>query len=210
MIEQQIRTWDVLDENVLALYDQVLREDFIADEKLKPLAYAEMELPIAEGQTLLEPKLEARLLQELAPGKTEHILHVGAGSGFFATLLGLLAGTVVSAEIRQTLATAAAERIRRTPAGGKVSVVCADAVHGYAAAAPYDAIVLTGSTPLLSDSLAGQLNSGGRVLAVVGSSPAMRLCLYEKLGAGLSLVRSILEVDIPPLDNAPHLPRFQL
>ena len=106
MIEQQIRTWDVLDENVLALYDQVLREDFIADEKLKPLAYAEMELPIAEGQTLLEPKLEARLLQELAPGKTEHILHVGAGSGFFATLLGLLAGTVVSAEIRQTLATA--------------------------------------------------------------------------------------------------------
>ena len=92
MIEQQIRTWDVLDENVLALYDQVLREDFIADEKLKPLAYAEMELPIAEGQTLLEPKLEARLLQELAPGKTEHILHVGAGSGFFCDFVGPAGG----------------------------------------------------------------------------------------------------------------------
>lgn len=205
MVEQQIRAWDVLDEEVLSLYDEIRREDFVPPA-VRGLAYADMMLPIGDGQVMLEPKLEARMLQELAPRKDESILHIGCGSGFFAALLGRLAGAVVSAEIRAELAESAAERIRRT--GAATRVVHADAAHGLEQHAPYDAIVLTGSLPSLPAALLAQLRDGGRLLAVVGVAAPMRLQLVEKRAGAALPVRDILETGIPPLENAPACPKF--
>lgn len=206
MVERQIRTWDVLDERVLSLYadGQLLREDFVTDPTCCELAYADMMLPTAGGQVMLEPKLEARMLQELAPCPHEKILHVGGGSGFFAALLGRLAQEVISVEILPDLADTAAVRL----GSGNVRVICADAARGYAAAAPYDAIVLTGSTPSIAEEFFAQLKSGGRLLAVVGDAPAMRLCRVQKTADESIIRHDILETSIPPLLNAPSTEVF--
>ncbi|MCH9704737.1 MAG: protein-L-isoaspartate O-methyltransferase [Proteobacteria bacterium] len=208
MIEQQIRTWEVLDASVLALYADasIAREKFIPDAQQKSLAYADMALPIGSGQLMLEPKLEARMLQALAPRADEHILHIGCGSGFFAALLGKLAGTVVSVEIRPELAASAAARL--STVAPNVTVVEGDGAHGWAAAAPYDAIVLTGATSVLAEEFLAQTKDNGRVLAVVGSPPAMTLRLWHKNNGVVFLQHDILETDIPLLDNAPTAAAF--
>lgn len=203
MIEQQLRTWEVLDDKVLALYaDQALaRENFIADADKKGLAYADMALPIGGGQYMLEPKLEGRMLQTLAPAAAEKILHIGTGSGFFAALLGRLAAEVISIEIRPDLAQVAA--IRLAAVAGNVRVIVGDGSRGWPEYAPYDAIVLTGAVAELTDDWLPQLTDSGRLLAVVGRSPAMILRLLSKDKGGVCIQRDILETDIPLLDNAP-------
>lgn len=207
MIAQQIRTWEVLDARVLALYAEAAlqREDFIADAEKKPFAYADMALPIAAGQVMLEPKLEARMLQALAPTAEETILHIGGGSGYFAALLGHLAQRVVSVELHAALAEAAQARLRPF---ANVSVVCADGAHGLPQSAPYDAIVFTASVPRLSPQLPAQLRENGRVLAVIGKPPAMKLQLLRRDGDTLRVQRDILETNIPPLENAPAAEEF--
>lgn len=200
MIEQQIRTWEVLDERVLALYadDTLQRESFIAEADKKPFAYADMMLPIGEGQVMLEPKLEARMLQTLAPDPREKILHIGCGSGYFAALLGRLAAQVISVENRPALASAAEARL-----GGfsNIRVVCADGAAGLPAEAPYDTIVFTAALPHLPPALEGQINEGGKLLAVIGSAPAMTLRLYRKQHGLLHVQQDILETHLPLLDN---------
>ena len=208
MIEQQLRTWEVLDSDVLALYadDTLRREDFIDAEDKKSLAYADLALPLAEGQFMLEPKLEARMLQCLAPRRQEKILHIGTGSGFFAALLGRLAAQVISVEIRPSLAAAAAARLASVPT---VLPVTGDGAGGWPAQAPYDAIVFTGALPRLPAGLAAQLADGGRVLAVIGSAPVMTLHLFVKDSNGVLACRQhILETVIPLLDNTPALNEF--
>lgn len=203
MIEQQLRTWEVLDSDVLSLYadDTLRRDNFIAAPEKKALAYADMALPIEEGQCMLEPKLEARLLQSLAPQRREKILHIGSGSGFFAALLGRLAAQVISVEIRPQLAETAAARL--APVSPAVTVVTGDGARGWPAQAPYNAIVFTAALPHLPAELSAQLAAGGRVLAVIGSAPAMTLQLFVKDSNGVLYCRqSILETVIPPLDNA--------
>ena len=182
MIEQQIRTWDVLDERILDLYHQVEREDFVVDTAHRNLAYGDLSLPIGEGEVMLEPKLEARMLQILAPVAGEKILHVGAGSGFFAALLGRLAGFVLSVEISPTLAAAAQKRL--SAAGiNNVDVKIGDGAGGFADGAPFDAVVLTGSVPFVNASFFSILKDGGRLLAVEGEAPAMTLRLTQKRSA---------------------------
>ena len=202
MIEQQIRTWEVLDNRVLALYaeDTLQRESFIAQEDKKPFAYADMMLPIGEGQVMLEPKLEARMLQALAPDPQEKILHIGCGSGYFAALLSRLAEQVTSMEIRPALARAAEARLGGFP---NIRVVCADGAHGLPTDAPYDTLVFTAALPHLPPSLAEQLNEGGKLLAVIGSAPAMTLKLFRKQYGALHVQHDILETHLPLLDNLP-------
>lgn len=208
MIEQQIRTWDVLDDAVLALYadDTLRREDFIADPGKKALAYADLALPIAHGQAMLEPKQEARMLQALRPTARETILHIGCGSGFFAALLGRLARQVVSVESRPALAQAAAARL--AAAAPNVAVVTGDGAGGWPDRAPYDAIVYTAGLAALPPQLAAQLKDGGRLLAFVGEFPVMSLQLLQKQNGELCLQRAILEAMLPMLDNAPAAETF--
>lgn len=206
MVEQQIRPWGVFSDRVLALYRRLPRERFVP-EGLAGIAHADIEVPIGEGQRMLPPKVEARMLQELAPRPGDKALHVGAGSGFFSALLALMAGTVHAVEINGTLAGRARERIGECGLPN-VTVHHADGARGFAGHAPYDIVVLTGSTPVLAEELVGQLAPGGRLLAPVGTAPIMSVRLVEAAAGGKTAATDLFEYYIDPLENAPHPPGF--
>ncbi|WP_284618872.1 protein-L-isoaspartate O-methyltransferase family protein [Aquabacterium humicola] len=172
MIEQQIRPWDVLDASVLQLLATLKREEFVP-AAYRALAFVDAEVPLPEGQCMLAPKIEARLLQEAHVQRHERVLEVGAGSGFMAALLGHRAQSVVSLEIRPALVQLAQDNLRRA-AISNVSVRQADGAQGLAAEAPFDVIVLSGSVALLPQVLLDQLRIGGRLIAIVGSEPVMQ------------------------------------
>ena len=178
MIEQQIRPWDVLDQSVLSLLAVVKREDFVP-AAFKAMAFVDAEVPLPGGQCMLAPKVEARLLQELAVLKHENVLEVGAGSGFMAALLGHKAQQVHTLEIDPALAAMARANLRR--AGSvNVTVLHADGAHGLAAEGPFDVIVLSGSVAEVPPALLAQLKLGGRLVAVVGQLPIMRASLTTR------------------------------
>lgn len=207
MIERQIRAWEVLDERVLDLYRAVPRADFFPPER-RALAYADRALPLGRGQFALEPKQEARMLQEMRLRGDERVLHIGTGSGCFAALLARLCGEVVSVEIIPELAAAARARLAARGAAN-VAVEIGDAARGWPAAGACDAVVLTGSVPLVADGLREQTRPGGFILAVAGAAPAMTLQRLDKTASGRFVVRDILETVVPPLQNAPAPERFK-
>src|ERR1700710_767707 len=143
MIEQQIRPWDVLDKGVLGLLAVVRREDFVP-AAYRALAFVDTEIPLGEGEQMLPPRVEARLLQDLQVQRHERVLEIGSGSGFMAALLGHRAQSVISFEVRPDLARMATDNLRRSGATN-VTVMQADGVHGYPSEAPFDAIMLSGS-----------------------------------------------------------------
>ena len=186
MIEQQIRPWDVLDAEVLTLLAVVRREDFLPPAS-RSMAFVDTEvvLPTSTGpaQSMLAPKVEARLLQELDVGKHERVLEVGAGSGFMAALLGHRAQQVLSLEIDADLAAFASANLRRSGAAN-VTVRCADGAKGSPGEGPFDVIVLSGSVPQVPHVLLDQLKPGGRLVAIVGQLPIMQAVLYTRSLAG--------------------------
>ncbi|WP_350294507.1 protein-L-isoaspartate O-methyltransferase [Limnohabitans sp. Rim8] len=176
MIEQQIRPWEVLDGEVLALLSTVKREHFVP-AGLQALAFVDMELPLrgggAHGQAMLAPRLEARLLQDLAVQKHEKVLEIGTGSGYMAALLGRRAAHVLTLEIEHELATQARKNLA-TESVSNVEVRQADGANGAAAEGPFDVIVLSGSVAEVPQALLAQLKVGGRLAAIVGQEPMMR------------------------------------
>ena len=175
MIEQQIRPWQVLDQGVLALLAAVKREDFVP-LACRALAFFDIEVPLPEGQAMLAPKVEARLLQALHLARHERVLEVGAGSGHMAALLAHKAQHVYTLEIRPALAAMAAANLRNAGVAN-ATVVAADGAHGLPAEAPFDAIVLSGSVAEVPQALLDQLKAGGRLVAIVGQEPVMRAML---------------------------------
>lgn len=210
MIEQQIRPWDVLDPLVLKLLSVVRREDFVPSA-FRNLAFADMEIPLSadthSGQVMLPPRLEARMLQELNLKNTDTVLEVGTGSGFMAALLAAKAEFVYSVEIDTQLAEMARKNLQDA-AVANVCVEIGDASQGWAANAPYDVIVLSGSTPVLPDSLLRQLKVGGRLIAVVGDAPAMHLQLVTRTDEAAFRTVSVLETVVAPLVNAAQRNKF--
>src|SRR6218665_322117 len=183
MIEQQIRPWDVLEAGVLELLAVVRREDFVPAAH-KALAFMDTEVPlgdVARGQSMLAPRVEARLLQELKIARHEKVLEIGTGSGFMAAPLGHKAQQVVSLEIDPALAAQAADRLKRAGVMN-VTVLAQDGVAGLPAEAPFDAILLSGSVAELPAALLSQLKLGGRLAAVVGDEPVMRALLVTRVG----------------------------
>ena len=180
MIEQQIRPWDVLNTGVLELLAVVKREDFVPAE-YRGLAFVDTEVPLPGGQCMLAPKVEARLLQELAVHKHERVLEIGAGSGYMAALLAHRAQHVTTLEILPELAKVAADNLRRASIVN-ATVRQADGSRGLAAEAPFDAIVLSGSVAEVPQGLLGQLKVGGRLIAIVGQQPMMRATLVTRSG----------------------------
>ena len=176
MIEQQIRPWEVLDGEVLALLSTVKREHFVP-AGLQALAFVDMELPLrgggAHGQAMLAPRLEARLLQDLAVQKHEKVLEIGTGSGYMAALLGRRAAHVLTLEIEHELASQARKNLA-TENVSNVEVRQADGANGAAAEGPFDVIVLSGSVAEVPQALLAQLKVGGRLAAIVGQEPMMR------------------------------------
>lgn len=178
MIEQQIRPWEVLDPGVLSLLSVVRREDFVP-AAYRALAFVDTEVPLPNGQSMLEPKVEARLLQELAVHKHERVLEIGTGSGYMAALLAHQAQHVTTLEIDPELAAFATDNLRRA-AVVNVSVRQADGSKGLPAEAPFDVIVLSGSVAEVPSALLSQLKIGGRLSAIVGQLPIMRATLVTR------------------------------
>ena len=178
MIEQQIRTWEVLDPDVLSLLSIVKREDFVP-EAHRSMAFADTQVPLPHGQFMLEPKVEARLLQELGVQRHERVLEIGAGSGYMAALLAHRAQHVTTLEIDPELAMLATENLRKAWVMN-ASVIGADGSRPLPVEGPFDVIVLSGSVSEVPRSLLGQLKAGGRLVGVVGQLPIMRATLMTR------------------------------
>ncbi|WP_434514865.1 protein-L-isoaspartate O-methyltransferase [Dechloromonas sp. ARDL1] len=199
MIEQQIRPWDVLDPQVLDLLFVVKREDF-APAAYRNLAFADMEIPIGDGQTMLAPKIEAKMLQELGIKKTDKVLEIGTGSGYMAALLAARAEHVVTVEIRPEIAAAAKENLARAGVGN-VSIEVGNGVDGWSQRGPYDAIVVSGSVPSVSPSLLKQLRVGGRLAVITGEAPVMEAQLITCTAEGTYNTVNLFETVVPVLDG---------
>ena len=210
MVEQQIRTWEVLDQDVLDLLYLVPREEFVAPA-YKALAFSDMEIPIeatASGERMWQPKLEARVVQELAVKKTDLVLEVGTGSGYLTALLSHRAGHVHSVEIKPALVELGRRNLSRQGIDN-VTLHAGDASRGWPRQAPYDVIVLTGSTPVLPRAFLEQLAPGGRLFAVVGEAPAMGARLVTCTARDACATVDLFETVIAPLVNAEQPPRFR-
>lgn len=197
MIEQQIRPWEVLDQRVLDLLFVVKREDFVP-QAYKALAFADMEIPLGQGQSMLSPKLEARLLQELAVKKTDKALEIGTGSGYMAALLAAQAEHVVSVECNAQLADLA--RINLQNAGiGNVTVEVGDGARGWSQRGPYDVIVVSGALPQVPAELLKQLRVGGRLAVIVGAAPVMEAQLITCTAEGTYNTVNLFETVVPEM-----------
>ena len=216
MIEQQIRTWEVLDPTVLQLLNDVPRENFVPEEYFG-LAFADIEIPldanIALGQTMLSPKLEGRILQALKVQKTHSVLHIGTGSGYFTALLASLAKHVISIEIEADLSAQAAKNLAKNNIQN-VTLEVADAVLGRpsdhsANMQFYDVIVYTGSSPVEPAGVRQQLNIGGVLFMVLGQAPAMQATLIQRVSKTGFKQDVLFETCIPELMYAPQAQQFE-
>ena len=197
MIEQQIRPWEVLDPEVLGLLAAVKREVFVP-EALTLLAFADLELPIGHGQTMLPPKIEARILQEVGVRNTDIVLEVGTGSGHMAALLASKAEYVYSVEIDPVLAETARRNLRHAGVAN-VSVETGDASQGWSGPSPYDVIVISGSLPELPDVFLQQLKLGGRLAAFIGEAPVMEAQLIIRTADKAFNTTNLFETVVAPL-----------
>ena len=206
MIEQQIRPWEVLDPQVLDLLFVVKREDFVP-VAYRNLAFADMEIPIGQGQVMLAPRVEARFLQELGIKKTDKVLEIGTGSGYMAALLAARAEHVVTVECRAELAEFARENLKKAGVSN-VTIENGCGAQGWAARGPYDAIVVSASLPVVPEVLLKQLRVGGRLAIVVGEAPVMEAQLITCTGEGLYQTVNLFETVIPALDGVSAQPAF--
>ena len=207
MIEQQIRTWEVLDPIVLGLLHEVRREDFVPPEH-RALAFADLELPLGHGEAMMQPKVEARILQEMSLQPHETVYEVGTGSGYLTALLARRARHVTSAEIHPDLKARAAASLAAAGAAN-VTLLAGDSAQRPLADGTYDVIVLTGSTPVLAQVLLERLAPGGRLFAVVGDPPVMKATLVRHAAPGQYEHVEIFETLLKPLVNAPQPSRFR-
>jgi len=207
MLDQQIRPWEVIDERVLDAIAYSPREDYVPP-RYRTLAFVDMNIPLGHAQVMMAPKLEARLLQELKVRPIDKVLEIGTGSGYVTSLLALLGKHVHSVEIFPEFS-AAAQQTLNAHGVHNVTLEAGDAARGWERHAPYDAIFVSGSLPLLPHALKEQLTHGGRLIAVVGQSPVMEARLITRVDAANFREHSLLETDLPPLINADAPPRFR-
>jgi len=209
MIEQQIRPWEVLDPNVLALLSTVRREDFVPLAH-KALAFVDMEIPLGAGsnQVMLAPRVQARLLQDLAVQPTDKVLDIGSGSGFMAALLAHQAASVLSLEVDPALAAQAQANLQKAGVANAV-VRCADGSQGAAADGPFDVILLSGSVAEVPAVLLQQLSIGGRLVTIVGDEPMMRTTLITRSGDNSWTTTEPWDCNAPRLSGFAQPSRFK-
>lgn len=206
MIEQQIRTWEVLDQKVLDLVGEIHREDFIP-EPYRQLALADVNIPLLHGEVTLTPKMEARILQVLNIQTEDKILEIGTGCGYFTALLAKAGGTVHSVDIYPDF-TERSKSLLAEHGLNNVHLYSGDALHGWPANTPYDVIAVTGSVPAMIIEYQQQLNLGGRLFVIVGESPIMEAILITRVGQDEWSQESLFETDIPPLVGAAKKSNF--
>ncbi|MFU8838065.1 MAG: protein-L-isoaspartate O-methyltransferase family protein [Thiohalomonadaceae bacterium] len=199
MIEQQVRPWDVLDQQVLNQIARIPREEFVP-KALRSVAFSDTSLPIGNGQLMMEPKQEARLLQALALQPGDKVLEIGTGSGYLTALLASQAARVISVEIDAELLAQAREHLA---AQGIVNVELLEgnAARGWDAEQPYDAIAVTGSLPSIPTSLKENMQIGGRMFVVVGRAPMMQAMLVTRLNIKEWQELPLFETLLAPLQS---------
>ncbi|NLY26132.1 MAG: protein-L-isoaspartate O-methyltransferase [Alcaligenaceae bacterium] len=210
MVEQQIRPWDVLDTRVLQALFDVPRERYVP-APMQGLAFSDIELPLVVNavdthETMLFPKVEARLAQELQLKPTDCALEIGTGSGYQAALLAALCRHVTTVEIESRLVAFANENLKRNQVEN-VKVETGDAHAGWGTT-EFDAILLTGSVPVIPDALKYQLRVGGRLVAVVGQSPVMTACRVTRINAATFETKELFDTLIKPLRGT-STPKFK-
>jgi len=206
MIDQQVRTWSVLNPRVLDALGAVPRERFVP-EAYRGVAFADAQIPIGHGQHMLAPALEGRILQALAPVRGERVLEIGTGSGFLASCLAHLTGSVDSIEIHADLAAGAARAINDFGIS-RVAVETADALAREFDAA-YEVVAVTGALPAPERRLERALVVGGRMFVVIGTTRAMEARLVTRTGEDSWLSEALFETRIDPLVQAVAPSRFQ-
>lgn len=199
MVTQQVRAWEVLDPAVLGVLGEVPRERFVPPA-YRTLAFADTAIPLPEGQFMMTPQVEGRVLQALEIGPTDAILEIGTGSGFLAACLARLGAHVTSIEIRPALASAA-RRSLADAAIGNCEVLTEDAFQ-WRAPRPFDCIAVSGSLPVADPRFQDWLAPRGRLFVVVGQPPAMEAWLIRLHESGEFLRESLFETVLPPLDHA--------
>ncbi len=207
MIEQQIRTWEVLDPIVLQLLHKVPREHFVP-EAYQGLAFADIEIPLIDGQYMLTPKLEARILQSLNIKQSDEVLHIGTGSGYFTALLAHLAHHVTSLEVDAELSATAAYKLTEHDIHN-VSIELANGINGFPSKQPYDVIVFTGSSSVEPPNVREQLAINGVMFIVLGTAPVMQATLIQRLSETIYRQDVLFETCVPELDGAPHAESFK-
>jgi len=207
MIEQQIRPWNVLDQEVLDLLHVVKREQFVP-VAYQNLAFADVEIPLPGGDAMLAPKFEARILQDVGVRKHETVLEIGTGSGYMAALLAHRAAKVTTVEINPDNAALAKKNL--TNAGiHNVTVETGNGATGWDKGAPYDVIVISGALEVLPESILQQLKVGGRVAAIVGQAPAMEASIITRTGENAYSKINLFETNVRYLSGAPVPSHFQ-
>jgi protein-L-isoaspartate(D-aspartate) O-methyltransferase len=199
MVDQQIRTWEVLDPRVLDVLSTVPREAFVPPA-YRELAFADTPIPIGFGQSMLAPLLQGRILQSLAAIESDTVLEVGTGTGYLTAAFGLLAGSVHSIDIRAEFTAAATANLRTVPQA-RVQLETRDAFNG-APLGEYDVIAVTGSLPVYDTRFEQALRVGGRMFAVVGVAPVMDAILVRRVDSTEWIRESLFETVIDPLVNA--------
>lgn len=211
MVEQQIRTWEVLDQSVLDLLFAVKREDFVP-AAYRALAFVDMEIPLAHQQMMMAPKMEARILQDVAPKSNERVLEIGTGSGYLTALLAKRSESVTTIDIFDDFSREAASKLAR------IGIANVHFKTGDAAQTPhailgshetFDVVVLTGSVPVLPQTYLDVLNLNGRLFAIVGDAPAMKATVFTKTGDTSFAADELFETVLAPLVNAKQPSRFE-
>jgi protein-L-isoaspartate(D-aspartate) O-methyltransferase len=207
MIAQQIRPWEVIDERVLATFEGLARERFVDDDD-QGLAYADIAVPIGEGQTMMKPVQEARMLQALDVQPGDDVLEIGTGSGFTAACLAHLGGTVTSYETHASLSEAAARHLADNDINS-VELVVGNGLSASLAPESFDVIAVTGSLPVYPAGLEELLRPGGRMFVVVGEAPAMSAMLVSRTAEGEIWKEALFETVLPALEHAPQADHFE-
>ncbi|MFN2349933.1 MAG: protein-L-isoaspartate O-methyltransferase [Thioalkalivibrio sp.] len=207
MVEQQIRPWDVLDQNVLDVIEQTPRELFVVEEHLG-LAYADIEIPLGHGEAMMSPKVEARMLQALNVQPTDVCLEVGTGSGYVTCCLAKLGAQVDSVDLHDDFKYAAMKRLEALGITN-TALRQGDAATGWTVQRErYDAIAVTGSLPEYRDCFERQLNVGGRLFVVVGEAPVMEAMIITRLGENEFSREILFETCLKPLVGTEAKPHF--
>lgn len=206
MIKSQMRTWYVHDERVLDLIARMPRQDYMPAAS-RNLAYVDMNIPLGHGEVMMTPKSEARLVQELEITPADKILEIGTGSGYLTALLANLGRHVVSVEIRPEFTAEAATKLAHHGVRN-LTLEVGDGARGWDRQQPYDVILITGSLPILPAAFREALAPNGRMIAIVGQSPAMEVKLIRRTNGRAFNETSLFETDLPPLRNAIEPARF--
>ena len=207
MVEQQIRPWQVLDPQVLTVLSNVPRELFVP-QAYQALAYADTDIPLGHGETMVPPRVDARLMHDLQLTGTEKVLEIGTGSGYLAALLAGRAQRVVSLEINPELASNARNNLQRAGITN-VDVRVADGSTGASGDAPFDAIVLGGSVAEVPQALLQQLKVGGHLLAIVGQDHVMVATLYTRTADAAWSSKALWDHTAPRLQGFTEPTRFK-